>query len=207
MNIEDTDVLSAERDADPVRFATQDPDDKFTPEYERVHSEYAARQQTRRAESQQSRRSTEPRAEPAEEVEEVEDRPRHHRDGPHGTPDETGSIASSSSSSSSSIRQEEMRGQARSRNMSTVSKTSTRMERDLMEYLDRHPTAIGRIQQHRLQHMQTVGSTKQPTEAGVELPDFGGGKPYPPPLPEREEYVVEFAYVSIAPTIMLETCV
>jgi DHA1 family multidrug resistance protein-like MFS transporter len=24
------------------------------------------------------------------------------------------------------------------------------------------------------------------------LPEFGGGKPYPPPLPEREEYVVEY---------------
>lgn len=24
------------------------------------------------------------------------------------------------------------------------------------------------------------------------LPAFGAGKPYPPPLPEREEYVVEF---------------
>jgi DHA1 family multidrug resistance protein-like MFS transporter len=25
------------------------------------------------------------------------------------------------------------------------------------------------------------------------LAEFGAGKPYPPPLPEREEYVVEFA--------------
>jgi DHA1 family multidrug resistance protein-like MFS transporter len=24
------------------------------------------------------------------------------------------------------------------------------------------------------------------------LPKFGGGKPYPPALPEKEEYVVEF---------------
>jgi DHA1 family multidrug resistance protein-like MFS transporter len=24
------------------------------------------------------------------------------------------------------------------------------------------------------------------------MPNFGGGKPFPPPLPEREEYVVEF---------------
>lgn len=24
------------------------------------------------------------------------------------------------------------------------------------------------------------------------MPAFGGGKPYPPPLPDREEYVVEF---------------
>jgi DHA1 family multidrug resistance protein-like MFS transporter len=66
------------------------------------------------------------------------------------------------------------------------------MERDLMAYLDRHPTAIARIEQHRLQHMQTVGSAKVFSREGIELPDFGGGKNYPPPLPEREEYVVEF---------------
>jgi DHA1 family multidrug resistance protein-like MFS transporter len=65
------------------------------------------------------------------------------------------------------------------------------MEREIMSYLDRHPTAVQRVEQHRLQHMQTVGSTKI-SQDGVELPDFGGGKPYPPPLPEQEEYVVEF---------------
>lgn len=62
-----------------------------------------------------------------------------------------------------------------------------------MEYIDRHPTAIERIEAHRLQHMQTVGSSKPLISEGMELPDFGGGKPYPPPLPEREEYVVEFS--------------
>lgn len=61
----------------------------------------------------------------------------------------------------------------------------------MMAYLDRHPTAVARIEHHRLQHMQTVGSRK--TKEGIELPEFGGGKPYPPPLPEREEYVVEFS--------------
>lgn len=62
-----------------------------------------------------------------------------------------------------------------------------------MAYLDRHPTAVARVEQHRLQHMQTVGSAKVFSKEGIELPDFGGGKPYPPPLPEREEYVVEFS--------------
>ncbi len=61
-----------------------------------------------------------------------------------------------------------------------------------MEYIDRHPTAVERMEHHHLQHMQTVGSRKQ-AEEGVELPDFGGGKEYPPPLPEREQYVVEFS--------------
>ncbi|EMC93255.1 hypothetical protein BAUCODRAFT_568109 [Baudoinia panamericana UAMH 10762] len=72
----------------------------------------------------------------------------------------------------------------------TLSTTSTRMERAFMDYLDRHPTAIKRMEEHRLQHSHTVGTTK--SRDGVPLPSFGGGKPYPPPLPEREEYVVEF---------------
>ncbi len=62
-----------------------------------------------------------------------------------------------------------------------------------MEYIDRHPTAIERIEAHKLQHSQTVGSRRVFTGEGAELPDFGSGKPYPPPLPAREEYVVEFS--------------
>ena len=61
-----------------------------------------------------------------------------------------------------------------------------------MEYLDRHPTAIKRIEQHRLTHSMTVGSTKTGTTTTTILPEFGGGKPYPAQLPDREEYVVEF---------------
>lgn len=58
--------------------------------------------------------------------------------------------------------------------------------------LERHPTALSRIATARSQHTATVGairtrSLKKP------LPDFGAGKPYPPALPAREEYVVEFA--------------
>lgn len=62
-----------------------------------------------------------------------------------------------------------------------------------MAYLDRHPTAVARVEEHKLQHSQTVGSSKVRTRESAQLPDFGGGKPYPPPLPEREEYVVEFS--------------
>lgn len=56
-----------------------------------------------------------------------------------------------------------------------------------------HPIEQHRTQTHRLQHSQTVGA--HPTKSRVPstpLPEFGGGKPYPPPLPEREEYVVEY---------------
>ena len=57
-----------------------------------------------------------------------------------------------------------------------------------------HPVEDHRTETHRLQHSQTVGShpTKTRTNTEAPLPEFGGGKSYPPPLPEREEYVVEF---------------
>lgn len=62
--------------------------------------------------------------------------------------------------------------------------------------LERHPTALSRIQTGRSQHSQTVGaglrSRTVSKHAHSPLPPFGAGKPYPPPLPEREEFVVEF---------------
>ncbi|KAJ5683215.1 hypothetical protein N7462_006380 [Penicillium macrosclerotiorum] len=63
--------------------------------------------------------------------------------------------------------------------------------------LDRHPTALSRIATQRSQHNATVGAGLK-SQSGMSefpLPDFGAGKPYPPPLPNKEEYVVEFAGV------------
>lgn len=64
-------------------------------------------------------------------------------------------------------------------------------DKAVFEYLERHPTAIKRIDEHRLQHSHTVGTTR--SRVSDKLPDFGGGKEYPPLLPDREEYVVEFS--------------
>ena len=58
--------------------------------------------------------------------------------------------------------------------------------------LDRHPTALSRIATQRSQHSATVGAGLKPRVSLKPLPEFGAGKPYPPPLPEKEEYVVEF---------------
>jgi DHA1 family multidrug resistance protein-like MFS transporter len=58
--------------------------------------------------------------------------------------------------------------------------------------LERHPTALSRIATQRSQHSATVGALKS-RPSRRPLPEFGAGKPYPPPLPEKEEYVVEFA--------------
>lgn len=55
-----------------------------------------------------------------------------------------------------------------------------------------HPVEDHRTETHRLQHVQTVGASVKSRTDTRPLPEFGGGKPFPPPLPEREEYVVEF---------------
>ncbi|KEF57026.1 MFS transporter, DHA1 family, multidrug resistance protein [Exophiala aquamarina CBS 119918] len=55
-----------------------------------------------------------------------------------------------------------------------------------------HPVEDHRTETHRLQHIQTVGASTKSRPDTKPLPEFGGGKPYPPALPEREEYVVEF---------------
>lgn len=89
---------------------------------------------------------------------------------------ETASSDSSSSSSATSIVREEMR----------MSRVNT--QRDL----ERHPTALSRIETQRSQHSGTVGRSLKSRESKKPLPGFGDGKPYPPPLPEQEEYVVEF---------------
>lgn len=70
--------------------------------------------------------------------------------------------------------------------------------------LERHPTELSRIATQRSQHHTTVGAgpgvSRRATwtssilrrREDTPLPGFGAGKPYPPPLPDAEEYVVEF---------------
>lgn len=83
----------------------------------------------------------------------------------------------------------------------SISRVETQHENEAD--LERHPTALSRIQTGRSQHSATVGASgtegsgfgvfrTRSSKASKPLPAFGGGKPYPPPLPEREEYVVEF---------------
>jgi DHA1 family multidrug resistance protein-like MFS transporter len=88
------------------------------------------------------------------------------------------SSASSSSSSSSLPRD------------GTMSRQAT--QPDNMGNLERHATAMSRIQTQRSQHSGTVGASIKSRQSRKPLPAFGAGKPYPPALPEREEYVVEF---------------
>jgi DHA1 family multidrug resistance protein-like MFS transporter len=102
---------------------------------------------------------------------------------PHGRPShEIERIATASSVSTSSSEGSVAR---RERAMSRIS-----TQRDL----ERHPTVLSRIQTAKSQHTGTVGRslTGKSRESRKPMPEMGLGKPYPPPLPDRDEYVVEF---------------
>ena len=86
------------------------------------------------------------------------------------------SLGSTASSSSASIVRE------------SIGMSRVNTQRDL----ERHPTELDRIDTHRTQHGSTVGRTVSSRKSKKPLPNFGGGKEYPPPLPAQEEYVVEF---------------
>jgi len=59
--------------------------------------------------------------------------------------------------------------------------------------LERHQTELSRIHTARSQHSGTVGrKDTKGKEWKRPLPNFGAGKPYPPLLPNQEDYVVEF---------------
>ncbi|KAK4132973.1 MFS general substrate transporter [Trichocladium antarcticum] len=58
--------------------------------------------------------------------------------------------------------------------------------------LERHQTELSRIQTAKSQHSATVGRDARGKEWKRPLPSFGAGKPYPPTLPNQEDYVVEF---------------
>jgi len=102
--------------------------------------------------------------------------PRKSEDGNLRRAETVSTGSSSSSSSAASIVREEM----------GMSRVNT--QRDL----ERHPTALSRMETQRSQHSGTVGRSLTSRESKKLLPNFGGGKPYPPALPSAEDFVVEF---------------
>ena len=74
---------------------------------------------------------------------------------------------------------------------SRMSRIGTQREEPSRD-LARHPTTLDRIETAKSQHSGTVGASVKSRKSRKALPNFGAGKPFPPPLPEREEYVVEF---------------
>jgi DHA1 family multidrug resistance protein-like MFS transporter len=93
--------------------------------------------------------------------------------------------SSVSSTSSTASRPSNVAAQRR-----TMSRVSTQHD------LERHPTELSRIATQRSQHVSTVGAhpaSKTASRASKRpLPGFGAGKPYPPQLPDQDDYVVEF---------------
>ena len=112
------------------------------------------------------------------------------------------------SQSSKERREAERTSMARTRTANSISSCSASSEEQGMNRIatapagedgsrqqrtQTHPIEDHRISTHRLQHTQTVGASNLKSRKTEQpLPEFGGGKPYPPPLPEQEEYVVEF---------------
>ncbi|QIW97000.1 hypothetical protein AMS68_002518 [Peltaster fructicola] len=174
LNVEDQEIIDAERDASPERWA-----DWRRREADERHNAHMKEEE----EEQHNAHLKEEVEEYHQREEEEQQNTRLHEEldghlARHN--DNRGSVSSVSSYTTRSTR----------RPSAFLRTTSTQVERDVFAYLERHPTAIQRMQEHRLQHSETVGTTR--SRAKRELPDFGGGKPYPPPLPDREEYVTEF---------------
>jgi DHA1 family multidrug resistance protein-like MFS transporter len=179
MNSEDAARLRSERDASPSRWHDYDPNESLR---ERWYTEHP----TPSAEARGSALDNGPALEEVETQSEA-----LRRNDSHGS----ALTGSSSSTMSRSTRQASQASVARIRTTGTTGTNIARLDtvqRDeaMFEYLERHPTAIKRMQDHRLQHSLTVGTTRSRT--GKELPAFGANKPYPKDLPDREEYVVEF---------------
>lgn len=166
MNREDFEALEAEREASPERWQSYDPQENFSRRYAALHPDQRqalSRTITEAGESEESSRAS------SIQVQEI---------GDHNQARRTISRRDTEKSTGSSIRR-------------------TRTETDRVNSrLERHPTALERIETHRTQHAHTIGrhGTLQSTKSKKEkpLPNFGAGKPYPAPLPEKEDYVVEF---------------
>ena len=169
----DYEDLRAERDADPERFHDWDPNDKYRTDYRKLHPE-----------NQQKLEEKPARTDNPTDSNEIEQLP----------------TISSSSSAAIPVQYAGIRarpGANRVRSGSTGAYSyNTSIHRSetnrINSAFDHHPTAIERITTYRTQHFGTVGSHASSRRKDKKLPKFGGGKPYPPVLPEKEEYVVEF---------------
>jgi DHA1 family multidrug resistance protein-like MFS transporter len=188
MQEEDYEILRNEANAEPAQYAHWDPSRQFPSEYAALHRNDAP---------VPGRPEAVPATEEVKEEEEV------------AAPLSRQTTASSSSSSASSrsahsAALEEIRTAhsipARNRATTVTSQSSSGNFLHLHP-TERNPEAIRRIETHRSQHAGTVGATQLPSRLSQTLsrrrtekplPGLGAGKPFPPSLPDREEYVVEF---------------
>ncbi|KAF2133772.1 MFS general substrate transporter [Dothidotthia symphoricarpi CBS 119687] len=182
MQEEDYEILRAERDASPARYAQWDRSDQLRREYIQQHGHNGRPGDPQRNMSEQSV------AQEAVATPHVLSR--------QNSASSTSTSSSTASHSTRAPRLEEIRT-ARSTGQTHDNSTG---------FLSRHPTerdpeALRRIETHRSQHAGTVGASQVPSRltqtlsrrrTDRPLPSLGAGKPMPPPLPDRDEYVVEF---------------
>lgn len=105
-----------------------------------------------------------------------------HRNSAEADRPTTSGTTGSSSGSSSSVEYDPAVHRLQSRNT----------EVDLERRRSTTSQALSRIETQRLQHQLTVGESVKSRVSKTPLPAFGAGKPYPPQLPNRDDYVVEF---------------
>ncbi|KAH4821012.1 hypothetical protein HBH61_019600 [Parastagonospora nodorum] len=200
MQEEDYEILRNRADANPSEYTQWDPNRQFRSQYAELHKDDANYEERtriakeREQEQQQPGKAASPL--PQLELEEV------------ATPLSRHSSASSSSSSSSASTQdgarlEEIRTAHSTGRDRAATVTSQASSGNILHLYptERHPEAIRRIETHRSQHAGTVGAAQTPSRLTQTLsrrrteralPGLGAGKPFPPLLPDREEYVVEF---------------
>ena len=170
---EDYENLRAESDAEPERFRSWDPHQRFRTEYSNLHPEEYP---DLHPEAQRELEVIE--GEGIRDENEIEQLP---------------TVSSSSSTSNKQyegIRARPTAGRGRTSTYSYDTDLHRSETNRINGPRERNQTALDRINTHRSQHFGTVASTT--SRKKKDLPNFGGGKSYPPALPAKEEYVVEF---------------
>lgn len=207
MQEEDYEVLRNEANASPVRYASWDPKHQKREEYTTFQKTHLSAEERLRLETAERNERTMSEASVAQEAVATPVGTKEEEAAPlsrHTSASSTSTSSSASTTSTRSARLEEIRTAhstpARERRPTVTSQASSGNFLHLHP-TERNPEAIRRIETHRSQHAGTVGAstvesrlTRTITRRRTEkpLPDLGAGKPFPPPLPDREEYVVEF---------------
>ncbi len=202
MQEEDYEVLRNEANANPEIYRNWDQNRQFRQEYAQLHAnDPTYEERTRQGTIDRHDRTTSEPAHPASQAAAAplaaKEEERKEEEVAPLSP--TSTNTSSSSASSRSRRLDQIR---------TAHSTATSHDRRTsdgnilhLHPTERHPEAIARIETHRSQHRSTVGAaavesrltrTLSRRKPEKPLPSLGAGKPFPPQLPDREEYVVEF---------------
>ncbi|PVI02435.1 MFS general substrate transporter [Periconia macrospinosa] len=196
MNEADLRILRGEANAEPERFRNWDQTGEYRRQYEEEHRNDPSYVERIRQESTalpQAHANAPPSNGKEQEKEQL----------PSRRSSTSSEATTSTSSSSSSARLEEIRTQGAESGLNRRGTVSSRGDGAMLyrHPTERNPEALSRIETHRSQHAGTVGAGAAPSRivstlsrrrTQRPLPEMGAGKPFPPPLPDREEYVVEF---------------